>query len=156
MPSVIPESFGRRISALRNGLGLTQQEVAGRLALSRNAVSHMETGLSHPSERTVVLLAGLYGVEPHDLVEGTDYPEPKRDRLPLVAPRFTRVAARLASLDRELSLIERLDPADAAVERASVVDELEAMELESFDPDERAQLAAAILYVGATSVRNRS
>jgi transcriptional regulator with XRE-family HTH domain len=121
MPSVIPESFGRRVSALRNGLGLTQQEVAGRLALSRNAVS-----------------------------------EPKRDRLPLVAPRFTRVAARLASLDRELSLIERLDPADAAIERATVVDELEEMERESFDPDERAQLAAAILYVGATSARNRS
>jgi len=156
MPTDNPESFGRRIAALRNSTGLTQQELAARLALSRNAVSHLETGLSQPSERTVVLLAGLFRLEPHELVEGTDYPGAKADRLPLVAPRYTEVEARLHRLDVELSLIHRLDPADAEAERAALIAELEAMERASFDPGERAQLAGAVLYVGATSARNRS
>ena len=156
MPDGTPEGLGRRIARLRNEHGLTQQEVAGRLALSRNAVSHMETGLSHPSERTVVLLAGLFHLEPHDLVAGTDYPPAKADRLPLVAPRYTAIEARLLRLDAELALIDRLGADEAAVERAALITELEALERASFDPGERAQLAGAVLYVGATSVRNRS
>jgi transcriptional regulator with XRE-family HTH domain len=156
MPTDSTESLGRRIAGLRNDHGYTQQELAGRLALSRNAVSHMETGLSLPSERTVVLLAGLFRLEPHELVEGTDYPSAKADRLPLIAPRYTAVEARLHRLDVELALIDRLEPDEALAERAGLVAELEAMERASFDPGERAQLAGAVLYVGATSVRNRS
>lgn len=156
MPSRIPESFGRRVAGLRAEQGLTQQDVAARLALSRNAVSHLETGLSHPSERTVVLLAGLFGLEPHELVAGTDYPQAKADRLPLVAPRFTLVGARLHRLDVELDLIARLADDEAERARDELVDELRALEREALDPSERAQLAAAVLYVGATSVRKRS
>ena len=42
------ESLGRRIAAHRAKLGLTQQELADRLAISRVAVSHLEAGLSDP------------------------------------------------------------------------------------------------------------
>lgn len=156
MPSRIPESFGRRVAGLRAEQGLTQQDVASRLALSRNAVSHLETGLSHPSERTVVLLAGLFGLEPHELVAGTDYPEAKADRLPLVAPRYTVVGARLHRLDAELALVARLPDDEAEAARGELIQELAALEREALDPSERSQIAAAVLYVGATSVRNRS
>lgn len=156
MPSATPESLGRRIAALRNASGLTQQEVAGRLALSRNAVSHLETGLSQPSERTVLLLAGLFRLDPHELVGGTDYPEAKADRLPLVAPRYTEVEARLRHLDVEVGLIEHLEGSSAADATERLIDELETLERSSFDPGERAQLAGALLYVGVTLERNRS
>jgi len=46
-------------------------------------------GLSIPSERTVVLLAGLFDTEPHLLVAGSNYPHAKRERLPSVASRYT-------------------------------------------------------------------
>ena len=89
------EHLGRRIAAHRAKLGLTQQELADRLAVSRVTVSHLEAGMSTPGERTVTLLAGLFKVEPHQLVSGTSYPIAKMDRLPLVATRYTEVEHQL-------------------------------------------------------------
>src|SRR3989442_15255865 len=83
------EGLGRRIAAHRAKLGLTQQELADRLAVSRTAVSHLEAGMTVPGERTIVLLAGLFKVEPHELVADTNYPAAKAERLPAVAARYT-------------------------------------------------------------------
>src|SRR3954471_24514356 len=103
----IGEGLGRRIAALRAKLGLTQQELADRLAVSRTAVSHMEAGMTVPGERTVVLLAGLFKVEPRELVAGTSYPAGKTERLPLVAARYTELELLLALLDNDLAWLER-------------------------------------------------
>ncbi len=99
------ESLGRRIAAHRAKLGWTQQELAERLAVSRVTVSHLEAGMSVPGERTVALLAGVFKVEPHELVEGTGYPVAKRDRLPAVVARYTEVEHQVALLDAELALL---------------------------------------------------
>src|SRR5262245_12289709 len=93
-----PEPFGQRIARLRARRSWTQQELAERLAASRVAVSHFEMGLATPSERTVVLLAGLFCQEPHELVAGSSYPAAKAERLPLVACRYTEVDLQLALL----------------------------------------------------------
>ena len=77
-----PGGLGRRIAGCRGDLGLTQQELAARVAISRVALSNLESGRSEPGERTVTLLAGIFGMEPHELVEGTSYPGAKSDRLP--------------------------------------------------------------------------
>ena len=84
------ENLGRRIADQRGKLGLTQQELAERLAVSRTAVSHLEAGMTVPGERTVVLLAGLFKIEPHELVAGTNYPLAKAERLPVVARALHR------------------------------------------------------------------
>jgi transcriptional regulator with XRE-family HTH domain len=131
------EPLGRRIATLRARLGVTQQELATRLAMSRNAVSHLETGLSQPSERTVVLLAGLFAVEPYELVAGTDYPDAKADRLPLVATRHTEVGARLAALDAELRWVIKLDSLDAREALAVIDRELAILERQALDPAEQ-------------------
>jgi transcriptional regulator with XRE-family HTH domain len=102
------EALGRRIGDLRVALGMTQQEVADRLAISRVAVSHIEAGMNTPSERTVVLLAGLFKVEPVELVVGTGYPTAKFDRLPAVAVRHTEVELQLALCENDLEWAERL------------------------------------------------
>ena len=99
-------NLGQRIAALRAGRGWTQQELAERLAISRVAVSHLEAGMSTPGERTVALLAGLFKLEPHELVEATNYPPAKAERLPVVVCRYTEVELqlRLLELDEERGL----------------------------------------------------
>jgi transcriptional regulator with XRE-family HTH domain len=99
----VPTPLGRRIAGLRAGLGWTQQDLADRLGVSRVAVSHIESGLSTPSERTVTLLAGLCKLEPHELVADTDYPRAKGERLPVVACRYTEVELQLRLFERDLS-----------------------------------------------------
>ncbi|QGG95817.1 helix-turn-helix domain-containing protein [Actinomarinicola tropica] len=142
MSRFLDEPLGRRLARLRVARGHTQQSVAERLGLSRNAVSHLETGLSHPSERTVVLLAGLFGIEPHDLVAGTDYPPAKVDRLPAVAPRHTEVAARLLALDLELRWVDALPPASRADALTTILAELDDLGVRGV-VDERAALDRA-------------
>lgn len=108
-PPATPELLGRRIGDLRRKFGFTQQSLAERLAISRVAVSHLEAGVTTPSERTVTLLAGLFKMTPHDLVAGSDYPLARAERLPLVVASLTpaehvlgvveALAAALSSLD---------------------------------------------------------
>src|SRR5258708_23005679 len=103
----IGEGLGRRIAAHRAKLGLTQQELADRLAVSRTAVSHLEAGMTVPGERTVVLLAGLFKVQPRELVAGTNYPVAKAERLPTVAARYTQIQLLVALLDNDLPWLAR-------------------------------------------------
>jgi transcriptional regulator with XRE-family HTH domain len=93
------EALGQRIAKCRVELGWTQAELAERLGISRVALSHIEAGISTSGERTVALLAGVFKVEPHELVAGTDYPPAKAERLPVVAARYTEVEFQLAMLD---------------------------------------------------------
>ncbi|MCC6175554.1 MAG: helix-turn-helix transcriptional regulator [Chloroflexi bacterium] len=120
-PGGVPETLGQRIARLRSGQGWTQQELAERVAISRVAVSHLELGISVPSERTVTLLAGLFGVEPPALVEGTTYPLAKAQRLPPVAARYTEVELAVRLLRRDLEWITRLGGATAAPEHTATV-----------------------------------
>jgi transcriptional regulator with XRE-family HTH domain len=101
------DSLGRRIAKQRAELGWTQQELADRIAVSRVALSHLERDLSTAGERTVALLAGVFGLEPHELVAGTSYPSAKADRLPLVVARHTEVELQCRLLDRDLEQVER-------------------------------------------------
>ena len=96
--------LGRRIAQLRNELGWTQQELAERIGISRAALSHLEASMSVPGERTIAILAGLFKLEPHELVAGTDYPTAKSERLPVVVTRYTEVELQLRMLQREAEL----------------------------------------------------
>ena len=116
-------SLGQRISALRADRGWTQQQLADRLGISRVAVSHLETDINIPSERTVAILAGLFRMEPHDLVAGTSYPLAKSDRLPLVVTRWTEVEHQLALLTRDLWWLDGAD-GSAPVAASAVVDQV--------------------------------
>ena len=104
------ESLGRRIAELRAKLGWTQQELADRVGISRVAVSHLEAGMSDPGERTVALLAGVFKIDPYELVAGTSYPPAKADRLPLVVARYTEVELQLELLDNDLTWLDRTAP----------------------------------------------
>jgi hypothetical protein len=106
-------------------------------------VSHVEAGLSIPGERTVALLAGLFAMEPHELVAGTDYPAAKAERLPVVVPRWTEVEHRLELLGRDLDWIDGAGHTDAAVVLGEWDLRLAALASEAHDPEERNRLSAA-------------
>ena len=160
-PSIAPdgepaERLGRRIAELRAKAGLTQQQLAARLGVSRVAVSHIEAGLSEPGERTVTLLAGVFKCEPHQLVEGTTYPEAKADRLPLVAARYTEVEHQLALLAADESWLADSPPSVAGVVLETWSARLGLLLDEAWDPDERAQVQeAAARVAGARSRLSR-
>jgi transcriptional regulator with XRE-family HTH domain len=98
-----PQAIGKRIARLRNEHGWTQQALAARLAMSRVAVSHIEMDLSLPSERTVILLAGIFKLSPHALVTGTTYPQAKAERLPVVVCCYTEFELEIALLQNDLT-----------------------------------------------------
>lgn len=139
----IGEPLGRRIAAFRAKLGMTQNELADRLAVSRTAVSHLEAGMTVPGERTVVLLAGLFKVEPRELVAGTSYPLAKAERLPAVAARYTEIELLVVLLDNDLAWVER----SAGTEARRVLDEwdvrLRAIDEHALDLREREMLREA-------------
>ena len=136
------ENLGRRIADLRAKLGWTQQDLADRLAISRVAVSHLEAGMSDPGERTVALLAGVFKVEPHELVAGTRYPRAKADRLPVVVARHTDVELQLELLENDLRWFERTGGRHRDVLEQWVA-RLAALEHDAYDRRERDAIAAA-------------
>ena len=145
-----PEALGRRIARLRAERRWTQQQLADRLAISRVAVSHLESGLSDPGERTVALLAGLFRIEPHELVAATSYPSAKAERLPLVVTRYTEVEHQLALLDVDLGWLRRPGAVSAAQTRQLVagwIDRLTALLAQSHDHTERQAVAEALRAV---------
>ena len=146
----IGESLGRRIAAYRAKLGLTQQELADRLAVSRTAVSHLEAGMTVPGERTIVLLAGLFKLEPRTLVAGTHYPIAKAERLPAVAARYTEVELLLALLDNDLAWLTRTDGLD----ERRVLDEWDAR-LSAIDHGELDLRERELLRAARTTIRTR-
>jgi transcriptional regulator with XRE-family HTH domain len=107
------ETIGQRIAEHRRRLGLTQEQLAEQIAISRVAVSHIETNLSVPGERTVTLLAGSFKCTPHELVAGTTYPQAKADRLPTSTNWYTELDLQLALLDRDLDWLGRLANSDS-------------------------------------------
>jgi transcriptional regulator with XRE-family HTH domain len=138
------ETLGQRIGRLRARRGWTQEELAARLAASRVAVSHFEMGLALPSERTVVLLAGLFKLDPHELIAGTSYPAAKAERLPSVACRYTEAELPIALLRNDLGWLAQL--ADPTLRERLVADwraKLCALAEATYDIGERAILAEA-------------
>lgn len=102
------ESIGKRIARLRQEHDWTQQSLASRLAISRVAISHFEMDLTIPNERTITLLAGLFKLTPHTLVDGTTYPQAKAERLPLIACCYTELEMDLALMENDLAWLNRL------------------------------------------------
>ncbi len=105
---MIPERIGQRIAALRQEHGWTQKGLAERLAISRVAVSHIEADISFPGERTVALLAGLFKMSPHSLVEGTTYPQAKVDRLPAMVCCYSALEVDVALLQNDVTWLEKV------------------------------------------------
>ena len=64
-------SLGNSLYSARKSKGLTQEEVAEKLGVSRQAVSKWENGTSDPSTSNLCALAKLYGIPVEELLHET-------------------------------------------------------------------------------------
>lgn len=103
--------FADRLIELRKDNGMSQEELAQRIGLSRQAVSKWERAESSPDIGNMVALAEIYGLTIDDIVKGTSAVSPE--------------AAEEASSKAEAA-VEEAGEEEAAAEAAG--DELEAFE----------------------------
>jgi transcriptional regulator with XRE-family HTH domain len=68
-PTVRQRELGKRLRDLRNGYGLTVEEVAENLLCSATKISRVETGARRPGLRDVRDLCALYKVSPQETAE---------------------------------------------------------------------------------------
>lgn len=69
-------TLGQRISQYRKGLGISQEELGGRLGVSRQAVSKWETDAAAPDMNNLMALAREFGVSVAELTETPEAPAP--------------------------------------------------------------------------------
>ena len=62
-------SFGARVKARREALGLSRAELAERLGVSPSAISNYETGVSFPKEEVVLRLFDCLETDPNELFQ---------------------------------------------------------------------------------------
>ena len=60
-------SFGDQLQAVRRAAGLTQEQFAEELKVSRQAVSKWESGRGYPEMEKILYICNYYGVTPNDL-----------------------------------------------------------------------------------------
>ena len=66
----IQKALGENIREKRVQLKMTQEFVAERIGVSRQAVSKWESGKSDPSTANLIALAGLFEIEAEELIKG--------------------------------------------------------------------------------------
>lgn len=68
MPSNPKEVFGENLRRIRNGTGLSQEELAYRAKLHRTYISSVERGKRNVSLENIFAIAEALGVAPSDLL----------------------------------------------------------------------------------------
>jgi transcriptional regulator with XRE-family HTH domain len=64
------DTFARNLRRAREQAGLSQEALAERAGMHRNAVALLETGKREPRLSTIVRLAKALGVKTSDLLKG--------------------------------------------------------------------------------------
>lgn len=81
------QAIANRFYEYRKKSGLSQEELAARLGISRQSVSKWERGEASPDTENLIRLARIYGVSLDDLVNGIVPDEPEKDAEPM-RPEF--------------------------------------------------------------------
>ena len=77
-------TLGEKICTLRTGKGLSQEDLAAKLEVSRQSVSKWETGQSVPDLEKIIKLADLFGVSVDELVREGERPQPPQPEAKVV------------------------------------------------------------------------
>ena len=77
-------TLGEKICTLRTGKGLSQEDLAQRLEVSRQSVSKWETSQSVPDLEKIIRLADLFGVSVDELVREGERPQPPQPETKVV------------------------------------------------------------------------
>lgn len=71
-----------RIQEFRKAKGISQEELADKIGVSRQAVSKWESGQSLPELDKIILISEYFGVTTDQLLKGADAPKPGGHRQP--------------------------------------------------------------------------
>lgn len=95
-------AFGERLQEVRKRSGLTQEEFAEQLQVSRQSVSRWESGRSYPEMEKIIFICKRYGVTMDELFE-EEVPAPGEP--PEETPRLSArtLSSELMSLYANLS-----------------------------------------------------
>lgn len=75
-------TMGERVTALRKGRGMTQEQLAEKLSVSRQSVSKWELDQATPEVGCAVALCDLFGVSLDYLIRGIEPPPPTATETP--------------------------------------------------------------------------
>ena len=75
-------TMGERVTALRKGRGMTQEQLAEKLSVSRQSVSKWELDQATPEVGCAVALCDLFGVSLDYLIRGMEVPPPAPEEKP--------------------------------------------------------------------------
>lgn len=91
-------TLGERLQQLRQRSGLSQEEVAQKLFLTRQSVSKWENGQAEPGVKNLKALARLYGVTVDALVGTEELPKEEKSPVPSDGIYLRLLKLRLAAL----------------------------------------------------------
>jgi len=74
------QGFGRKARAMRESLGVSQEDFAREIGVHRTEIGAIERGAREPRLSMLLVLADGLGVEPGELVDGLSAPVHRRPR----------------------------------------------------------------------------
>lgn len=84
-------TFGEKLKRLRNDNGMTQEQLAEKIFVTRTAISKWETSNGYPSIDSLKTISNLFGISIDDLISDVDV-ENKKVLDEKIAKRFYFVA----------------------------------------------------------------
>jgi transcriptional regulator with XRE-family HTH domain len=86
-------SINNRILEIRKAKGLTQEEFAGRIKISRSMISSIEEGQREVKDRIISLVCFVFGTNEHWIRtgKGTMFDTPKNERLERIIYKFNNL-----------------------------------------------------------------
>lgn len=85
--------FANRLAELRKEKGLSQEDLAEKLGVSRQAVSKWERGEATPDSDNLIALSSIYGVSLDELVHQKN-PQPKEEKIEVEAEHVINPGAK--------------------------------------------------------------
>lgn len=93
-----------RVRSARKAAGLTQEELASRIAVTPETISNIERARQVPSVETLCALADQMAISPCDLLPTPKTSNPKSARRLELEDRLREVAGKLADDDLDLAV----------------------------------------------------
>lgn len=98
-------TFGEKLKKLRNDNGMTQEQLAERIFVTRTAISKWETNNGYPSIDSLKAISNLFGISIDDLISDADA-ENKKVLDEKIAKRFYFAAVAFLGLTVLFILLE--------------------------------------------------